>query len=309
MNNKSEQNKLEQNNLEQPFENMPKITNSQLFVVQVLSKKFGFSEEEAISELTKNKKVIVLPFCVETDGCKALVNNHRLYTQCGKETEGDFCKGCLKKSKDGAFPFGTTSDRLKVDLDKYIDPSGKKVANYASVMKKLDLSREEVEQEALVNDITIPAIYFEETVVSKRGRPSKNIEIERGNDGDEVIRNIFKEVSAEISSSENNSSDEEQEKGKKSKPKKNSKGKTEVSKEANSDEEQVFEDEETSSSVKKKTKEGENSEGKKKKEKKSKEDAKNSEVTVDISKDEEQDNSEKKKEKKPKDDAKNSDEY
>jgi hypothetical protein len=99
--------------------------------------------------------------------CNGIVKNHGLYTQCTKKVKGEFCKGCEEK------PYGPIDDRLKVDLYEYKDPKGNGTKRYTEVLKKLKISKENVEEEAKRLNITISPIHLEEVVSEnvKRGRP------------------------------------------------------------------------------------------------------------------------------------------
>jgi hypothetical protein len=146
-----------------------------------LSKKYNFEVEEALlflkekksmdlsSPLPKSKLSYPLPFNGEKkEGyCNGIVKNHGLYTQCTKKVKGEFCKVCEEK------PYGTIEDRLKVDLYDYKDPKGNGPKRYTEVLKKLKISKENVEEEAKRLNITISPIHLEEVVLEnvKRGRP------------------------------------------------------------------------------------------------------------------------------------------
>ena len=146
-----------------------------------LSKKYNFEVEEALLflkekksmdlsvPLPKSKLSYPLPFNGEKkEGyCNGIVKNHGLYTQCTKKVKGEFCKVCEEK------PYGTIDDRLKVDLYEYKDPKGNSPKRYTEVLKKLKISKENVEEEAKRLNITINPIHFEEVVLEnvKRGRP------------------------------------------------------------------------------------------------------------------------------------------
>ena len=119
------------------------------------------------------KSKFPLPFCGELkEGwCHALRQNHGLYTQCETDVKGEtYCKKC------GPSPeYGTIEDRLKVGLMEFRDPKGKAPTHFTKVMKKLKISREEVEEEAGKLNIIINDIHFEEEKVDKKekGRPKK----------------------------------------------------------------------------------------------------------------------------------------
>jgi hypothetical protein len=56
---------------------------------------------------------------------------------------------------------------------EFRDPSGKLPTAYSTVMKKLKVSREEVEEEASKLNIKLNPIHFEEVATKKSGRPAK----------------------------------------------------------------------------------------------------------------------------------------
>ena len=104
--------------------------------------------------------------------CVALRQNHGLYTQCETiVSEGDFCKKCGPSAN-----YGTISDRLAVGIMEYRDPKGKAPTPFVKVMKKLKISRDDVEVEANKLNIVINDIHFEEEVEvekKEKGRPKK----------------------------------------------------------------------------------------------------------------------------------------
>jgi chemotaxis protein histidine kinase CheA len=144
-------------------------------VVSILSKKYNFEVEEALRMLNVEKKEkqekskYPLPFNGEKkEGyCNGVVKNHGLYTQCPKKVkEGSYCKGCVDE------PYGNIDDRVKVGLYEYKDPKGKGPKRYTEVLKKLNISKETIEEEAKRLNITIPPVHFEEVNENvKRGRP------------------------------------------------------------------------------------------------------------------------------------------
>jgi hypothetical protein len=126
----------------------------------------------------KAKEVVVkskypLPFCGESkEGCcQALRQNHGLYTQCETAVVDEtYCNKC------GPSPqFGTIQERLAVGLMEFRDSKGKGPIHFLKVMKKLKISRAEVEEEAGKLNIIINPIHFEEEKVEKKekGRPKK----------------------------------------------------------------------------------------------------------------------------------------
>jgi AT hook motif len=132
------------------------------------------------------KASIPLPFisCNESL-CRGVKANHSLYTQCQqKPMKGvSFCKTCTKqceKNANGKPDCGSMEERVNAE---YCGPKGDKPKAYALVMKKLKLSREQVEAEANKVGIVIGEEHFAEPIgEKKRGRPSKKIESETGSE-------------------------------------------------------------------------------------------------------------------------------
>ena len=131
------------------------------------------SKEKGV-KVVKEKKSIPMPFSGEelVGCCKALRQNHGLYTQCETTLKEDemFCKKCVNGDK-----FGTISQRLEAGLFEFRDPKGKAPTGFVKVMKKLKLSREQVEEEAGKLNIIINDIHFQEEKKEKKekGRPKK----------------------------------------------------------------------------------------------------------------------------------------
>jgi hypothetical protein len=131
------------------------------------------------SKAVKEKVMVVkskypMPFSgtVKEGCCVALRQNHGLYTQCETSVNCDetYCKKCGENPQ-----YGTISERLAVGLMEFRDRKGKAPIHFTKVMKKLKISREEVEEEAGKLNIIINAIHFEEEKVEKKekGRPKK----------------------------------------------------------------------------------------------------------------------------------------
>ena len=161
------------------------------------SEQYGFDSAEALMRLgvdsvtisvkgTKEKKAGVkkvampsfaLPFTTCNPAlCNGLKQNHGLYTQCpGAPVEGNsFCKGCIKqceKNESGKPDNGTIEDRVKSDFK---GPKGDAPKHYTAVMKKLNLTKEQVLEEAGKFGIEIDEEHFVAPATqTKRGRPSK----------------------------------------------------------------------------------------------------------------------------------------
>ena len=119
--------------------------------------------------------------CVRGGCCIGLKKALGLYTQCEKECSGEYCSSCLKllEKNGGKSPYGTVHDRMKCGIMEYKDPEGKRPIAFRKIMKKLNLSREEVELEGKRLGISIPECHFEEEIEKRgRGRPKKDTSAE-----------------------------------------------------------------------------------------------------------------------------------
>lgn len=204
--------------------------------LEFIADKYKFSAEDALRDLNMEemsvkrplkkttKKVekpsIPMPWTgvVSDESCQGLRLNHKLYTQCtGKKVEdGDFCKTCVKQvatNSSGKPNYGTVEDRKEVDALEFRDPKGQQVLPYANVMKKLGISQEKVNEEALKFGLEIADEQFvvrepargrkkkevatEDTPTdgtkSKRGRPKKDKKVV-SNTGDDLIAALVANV-------------------------------------------------------------------------------------------------------------------
>jgi hypothetical protein len=168
--------------------------------VNICASKYKFSAEEALNELgvmsievgkcgkKREKKNVVsvakasfpLPYNGEKNGecCSALRQNNGLYTQCPgiRRGESNYCKGCegqMQKKGAEVPEYGTIEMRKAVGIFEYVDPKGRKQVAYTKVMKKLNLTKEQVLEEAKKLNIEINEQHFvvPETEGVKRGRP------------------------------------------------------------------------------------------------------------------------------------------
>ena len=140
---------------------------------------YGFKVEDAIAKIMESKKKVKviapkskfpLPFSGEKDSncCEGLRYNDGLYTQCEvlKKGENDFCAVCEK----GNLKYGTINDRMNTGIMDYKDPSGKIPVHYGKIMKKLKVSKVDVQEEALRMGKVVHSLHLEEQE-EKRGRP------------------------------------------------------------------------------------------------------------------------------------------
>jgi len=162
------------------------------------SELYGFNGEEALSRMGVEKMTGVVenksskkepraakvekakvpfPFeAMDESKCCALKANHGLYTQCQslRKKENDYCGPCEKqchKNESGRPPNGVVQERMNPEFK---GPKGDAPKHFTAVMKKLKLSKEQVEEEAAKFGLTISEEHFiAPENATKRGRPSK----------------------------------------------------------------------------------------------------------------------------------------
>jgi chemotaxis protein histidine kinase CheA len=170
------------------FDSSEAITLLNLGSVSIVSepikKRSGLQREKVVKEKVvkekvvkeKAKKSLPLPFNGTQDmsKCCGLRQNHGLYTQCvSTKVEGDYCKVCdseAKKNETGKPDNGRIEDRLSVGIFEFRDKKGNAPTPYTKVMKKLNLSKEQVLEEAGKQNIEINELHFM-SPESKKGRP------------------------------------------------------------------------------------------------------------------------------------------
>jgi hypothetical protein len=143
------------------------------------------SHSKRIEVVTKKSNVncvkssFPLPFNGEMnyESCYALRQNNGLYTQCKTSRNGmnSYCKQCkvLADKNDGVPEYGTIQQRTEVGIFEYVDPKGRKPVPYSKVMKKFNVDKEKVLEEAAKQNMIIDLNHFNiEETVSKRGRPA-----------------------------------------------------------------------------------------------------------------------------------------
>ena len=218
-------------------------------IVNTLGKKYKFDIDDAISYLSINternegvkdevktatKTNIPLPFCgvINKNCCQGIRLNYGLYTQCTNapsvyNKRFPICTTCNKqveKNSNEEPNYGYINDRQEKG-DQFRDPKGKAPVNYANIMEKMKISREEAETAAKKLGLTIPDEQFiikkatrgrpkkdttaddtaseassvEPNQPKKRGRPKKNKEIV---DVDDIGSKLLEQLSEPIISSE-----------------------------------------------------------------------------------------------------------
>ena len=150
------------------------------------------------------KSVFPMPFFAENvnaDGCQGLAYNRGLFTQCLKNRmeTGEYCKGCqteADKNASGCPDCGNVSARLATGLYEFKDPKGRSPISYVKLIKKLNLTLEQVSEETGKTGKTIPEEHL--VVVEKkftRGRPKKVSAVET--DDLSVVSDLFSKISIE----------------------------------------------------------------------------------------------------------------
>jgi len=134
-------------------------------LVKLLSKRYGFNEEEGM--VVAGVKKIDLPFsgCCNEENCRNLVKRGGLYLQCEKKK--DECKTCKKE-------YGTIEDRLAVSKMDYVSPKGDKVKYYSEIMRLNNWSKELVLLQAEILGRTLSPDDFI-TVDTQTKTKTKNI--------------------------------------------------------------------------------------------------------------------------------------
>lgn len=198
-------------------------------VVNALAEKYNFSQEEAIKVLglenmslirkqmaKKEKKEkpakadkadVILPFSatsVKADLCCGLAYNRGLFTQCPKKplASGSFCKTCQAQAdkNTGAKPdCGTVQDRIATGLYEFVDTKGRKPTSFVKVMKKLNLTKEQVLAEASKIFMVISEEHFAEPEKKKTtGRPKKASASVKAADIDDMFSKLSIEDGSEM---------------------------------------------------------------------------------------------------------------
>ena len=163
------------------------------------------SEKKEKKPREPKKSNFPMPFFAENvnaDGCQGLAYNRGLFTQCPKnrlDTGGDYCKGCqteADKNASGCPDCGNVSARLATGLYEFKDPKGRSPISYVKLIKKLNLTLEQVSEETGKTGKTIPEEHL--VVVEKkftRGRPKKVSAVET--DDLSVVSDLFSKLSVE----------------------------------------------------------------------------------------------------------------
>ncbi len=168
------------------------VKNAVMEAVERCGRKYNFDAGEALLELGLTEVVVLkalkekvsasasvsipLPFSgvIAEECCIALRQNSGLYTQCQSLKAGSsrYCNQCGKKGESGESEYGTVESRMAVGLQDYVDSKGRKQVHYTKIMKKLNLTEEQVMEVANKHGIKVDGSHFIAPVdASKRGRP------------------------------------------------------------------------------------------------------------------------------------------
>jgi hypothetical protein len=170
---------------------------------QMAKKTAGEKKEKKPRE--PKKSVFPMPFFAEnvnSDGCQGLAYNRGLFTQCQKDRieTGDYCKGCqteTDKNASGCPDCGNVSSRLATGLYDFKDPKGRSPISYVKIIKKLNITLEQVLEETGKIGKTIPEehLVVAEKKLSGRGRPKKVNAVET--DDLSVVSDLFSKLTVE----------------------------------------------------------------------------------------------------------------
>ena len=180
------------------------------------------SEKKEKKPREPKKSVFPMPFFAEnvnSDGCQGLAYNRGLFTQCTKvrlET-GDYCKGCqteTDKNPSGCPDCGNVSSRLDTGLYEFKDTKGRKPTSYVKLLKKLNITLEQVSEETGKQGKTIPLEHLvvaekKRAAATGRGRPKKVNAVET--DDMSVVSDLFSKLSVEKKQEQEQKEQEEQE--------------------------------------------------------------------------------------------------
>ena len=136
--------------------------------------------EESVGGVKSFRGNFPLPYNGEHDEscCSGLKENQFLMTQCQNARKGDakLCKTCdnqASKNENGLPKFGTIEMRKACGIFEYVAPNGKSPVAYSKVMKKLNLSMEQVVEEASKRNMILDEGHFVEVVVETKKSKAK----------------------------------------------------------------------------------------------------------------------------------------
>ena len=155
--------------------------------ITLIEKKGKKVTEKVVSEKVEGVKSFrgnfPLPYNGEHDEscCSGLKENQFLMTQCQNARKGDdkLCKTCdnqASKNENGLPKFGTIEMRKACGMFEYVAPNGKSPVAYSKVMKKLNLSMEQVVEEAAKRGMVLDEGHFVEVAESKKAAKKEKAE-------------------------------------------------------------------------------------------------------------------------------------
>lgn len=162
------------------------VTSFARKLITKLADEHGFDAHDAFEQwmsgveveltLTKPKKpkhvkpAFVLPWCgqIMSGFCEGIRFYKGTMSQChnAKPDDGNLCKTCQDSGK-----YGTVHDR---DSEEWTEEHGKRVANYVTILKKLDKTQDEAIDEAAKFGIELPESVFEEREPVRRSKGKKS---------------------------------------------------------------------------------------------------------------------------------------
>lgn len=119
--------------------------------------------------MSVRKRKLIIPYTGKkvNENCIALRFNYALFTQCTNKAVLNipYCKTCVKHVEEngGMAPYGTINDRLEYGILDYVDPTGRKTVPLYKVLKRMKVTREEMEKECKNQGIVIPPEHWGET--------------------------------------------------------------------------------------------------------------------------------------------------
>ena len=118
--------------------------------------------------MSVRKRKLIIPYTGKkvNENCIALRFNYALFTQCTNKAVLNipYCKTCAKHVEDnsGLSPYGTIDDRLEYGILDYVDPTGRKTAPLYKVLKRMKVTRDEMEEECKNQGVLIPPEHWGE---------------------------------------------------------------------------------------------------------------------------------------------------
>jgi hypothetical protein len=199
-------------------------------VVEACASMYNFDAEEAMKKLEikgveKKEKVvkekerkIPLPFIeVDESCCEAVKINGGLYTQCEKKKEGDtnMCGACSREASKSGLRYGMIRERAEQG-ENYVDSKGRKPIAYKKVLKRLNISWEEAEEEAEKRGITLSEENEDKKEEKRRGRPKKDGKIIETEESEDLFAGLVqKSLSVEVKNISGGGGKSEEEKAEK----------------------------------------------------------------------------------------------